>query len=375
MRKLARAVTVSCALASTAGGAYAAEGADAAPAGPGLTEVLAASGVTAHGYVDAGYSYLSGAGTFTSGGNSRVFDTQHNDFDLHQAGLTLAYQPTEGFGGLLNVTVGHDAGFIHSNGGDTGNFDVTQGFVQYVSGNTTVMAGKFTTLAGAEVINSSANTNVSRSILFGYEPFTHTGVRLTYAADSTLSLIFGLNNGFDQLKDFNSQKTIEAGVAYTPSKAFSLTAQGYYGTEPSMTMGAPGGPVTLIDLVATFNVSDSVSWVLSYDYGSQDKALTLGKSFTSASWQGIAGYLNYAIDDNWRMSIRAEYFDDSDGYRTGVKQKLKEGTLTLAYLPSKAVEVRGELRADDSDKSSFAMMSGKPGSSQYSLALATVFKF
>jgi len=56
----------------------------AAPTAPALSDVLAASGVEVHGYVDAAYSYLSGTGIFTSGTADRVFDTEPSSFNLHQ---------------------------------------------------------------------------------------------------------------------------------------------------------------------------------------------------------------------------------------------------------------------------------------------------
>src|SRR3984893_2059218 len=98
----------------------------AKPTAPSLTDVLTASGVDLHGYVDAAYSYLSGMGVFTSGVANRVFDTEPNSFNLHQAALTIGYQPKEGFGGLVNLTAGRDARVIASAGEATSNFDVTQ---------------------------------------------------------------------------------------------------------------------------------------------------------------------------------------------------------------------------------------------------------
>jgi len=149
-----------------------------APA-PTLDKVLEASGISVSGYIDAGYTYAKNGAGFTD----RVFDTQQNSFALNQFGLTVAKQPKEGFGGLVNLTVGRDAQFIHSSpeGGAGGAglpassmFDVTQAFLQYAGGPLTVIAGKFTTLHGTEVIASTGNTNISRSILFGSVPFTHT---------------------------------------------------------------------------------------------------------------------------------------------------------------------------------------------------------
>src|SRR5437879_1780488 len=224
-----------CLVVLGARGAQADEGKPAEPAKPTaepLTDVLAASGIDLHGYVDVAYSYLSGAGVFTSGVADRVFDTEPNSFNVHQAALIVDYQPKEGFGGLVALTAGRDARVIASLGESTSNFDVTQAFAQYAHGPLTIIAGKFVTLAGAEVINSTQDTNYSRSILFGYAiPFAHTGTRLTYAPADQLSLTVGVNNGWDQLQDANKQKTGELGVSFTPNKMFSLTVQGYSGVE------------------------------------------------------------------------------------------------------------------------------------------------
>jgi hypothetical protein len=379
MRKIATALAACGVIATLPASLLAADAPDAAapaatpPPAPTVPELLGVTGLTMHGYVDAGYSYLSGAGTFTSGAADRFLDTQHNSFGLNQAGLTVALQPAEGWGGLVTLTAGHDAGLIHSYGGDTGNFDVTQAFVQYATGNWTVIGGKFNTLAGAEVINPTGNTNFSRSILNSYEPITHTGLRATYAVDSTLSFIFGVNNGWDQVTDLNSQKTAELGVAWVPNKTFSLLGQAYYGSEP--TFGSNNGNRLLVDLVATYAATDSLTLVLNYDYGSQEKTGLPNETIGTATWSGFAAYLNYAIDDNWRISVRGEYFDDADGSRTGLVQKWKEETFTVGYAPTKSVELRGEIRADESDVNAFEKLSSSPSKNQYSLALQGVIKF
>ncbi len=377
-------------------GARAAHAEDAAkpaepakPTGPSLTDVLTASGIDLHGYVDVAYSYLSGTGIFTSGVADRVFDTEPNSFNLHQAALTIDYQPKEGFGGLVNLTAGRDARVIASAGEATSNFDVTQAFAQYTHGPLTVIGGKFVTLAGAEVINSTQDTNYSRSILFGYAiPFSHTGVRLTYAASDQLSLIMGVNNGWDQLQDQNKQKTAELGVSFVPNKLFSLAAQGYSGVEQlagGTFIGAgTHGVRSLIDAVGTYNATSQLTFILNVDWGQQENATSLvNGSSIKAKWDGAAAYANYQVNDQWRLSVRAEYFDDKDGYRTGVIQKWKEATLTLAYLPTKFIELRGEVRGDKSDSNAFVkdatFFTGAPGSgitdNQTSIGLEAVYKF
>ena len=308
-----------------------------------LAGVLDASGITETGYVAASY-YRSNGYNY-----QHQFDNKHDTFQLDQAALTLAYQPKEGFGALVNVAAGEDMKILNAAEGSNPNtFDIVQGFVQYATGPLTVIAGKYVTLAGAEVIAPTGNTNFSRSLLFFAEPLTHTGIRTTYAASDTLSLIVGVNNGWNYSSLSSSgSKTGELGVAWTPSKAFALAAQAYVGKD-----AVYDAQKTLIDAVATYNATDALTFILSYDWGKQQQH-TAGDP--DLNWNGLAGYGNYAINDQWRVSLRLEYLDDKDGFvtATGISQKLKEGTVTFGYDPVKSFELRIEARYDKSDKSPF----------------------
>src|SRR5258708_7555690 len=148
---------------------------------PTLSQVLDASGISVSGYLDAAYSYANR--NLETGFTDRAFDSQNNSFALRQFGLTVAKQPSRGFGGVVNITVGSDAQFIHSfpEGVSTNTFDLTQAYGQYAAGDLTLMAGKFTTLAGTEVIANPGHINFSRSMLFTAVPLTHTRVPAGYA--------------------------------------------------------------------------------------------------------------------------------------------------------------------------------------------------
>ncbi len=367
--------------ALAAPGVVMAADAPAAPAAPTLSSILDASGVSLSGDMDISYSKLSGTGQFNGVGslNDRVFDYAHNSFTVQALDVTVSKLPAEGFGGLADLTLGKDASTIASYGTSYGSqsFDITQAYGQYATGNWTTIAGKFNTLAGQEVIKATGNTNFSRSILFGYAiPFTHTGVRTTYKVSDAVSLIAGLDNGWDSAADQNSQKTIELGAALNPTKAFALTAQVYSGAEYSPVTTATGTR-TLLDLVGTFTVSDSLNFVLNYDSGSQDDAVVVG---SKAKWDGFAAYANYQINDPWRVSARVEDFKDTDGYRTGVGigsggQTWKEATLTVGFAASKNTELRGEVRKDFSNVTAFGFSDGIARKAQDSLALEAVYKF
>src|SRR3989475_12397713 len=222
---------------------------------PTLDKVLEASGISVSGYIDAGYTHSDrNQAAFTT----RVFDQQNNSFGLNQFGLTVAKQPKEGFGGLVNITVGRDAQFIHSSpeAAPGSMFDVTQAFAQYAGGPLTLIAGKFVTLQGSEVIWSPTNPNISRSILFGAIPFTHTGLRATWAVSATVSLIAGVNNGWDQLTDANKGKTAELGATLNPIKPLSITVSGYSGKEG---LAPNEGTRSSLNAVASYTIIDPLS--------------------------------------------------------------------------------------------------------------------
>ena len=342
----------------------------AKPAAPGLSDVLASSGVTISGYVAASYSASSGYPF-----NIHQFDISHNTFQLDQAGLQVAYQPKEGFGGLVDLMAGEDARILHAaeDGKDT-SFDVRQAFVQYAHGSLTVMAGKMLTLAGAEVINPTLNVNYSRSLLFfDSEPLTHTGIRASYAINDTLTVTGGVNNGWNTTSTSYGSKTGEVGIGWVPNKTFSILAQGYFGKSEAF-----DAERSLIDVVATYNVTSALTVILNVDANEQKNAFVNGDS---AKWVGGALYVNYAINDQWRVSVRGEVLKDKDGFLTGTQQNLKEGTVTFGYAPVKSFELRAEFRYDKASEDTFfktrdAIAAATPDTNSLSgFAIQGVYKF
>jgi hypothetical protein len=203
-------------------------------------------------------------------------------------------------------------------------------------------------------------------------------LRSAYAESDLVTLYLGVNNGWDDLKDTTPGKTLETGVALTPSKTLSLVAAGYFGAARSegLSNHGPVGQRSLIDMVATWALTEQLALVVNYDRGRQDNAVLepAGADFR-ATWDGLAGYVNYTFNDHWKSSIRAEYLDDEQGYRTGVPQTWRELTTTIAYLPIKSIELRGELRADASDVKAFQSASGNPAKDQQSVAFEALIKY
>jgi hypothetical protein len=370
-------------IASAVSAAFAAPGVALAQAAraPTLGQVLDASGISVNGYIDAGYSY---ANKNIQAFPYRAFDSMNNSFALHQFGLTVAKQPRQGFGGVVNVTVGSDAQLIHSfpEGTSTNTFDLTQAYGQYAGGALTLMAGKFTTLAGTEVIASPGNMNITRSILFTAVPLTHTGVRAGYALGDTVTFYGGVNNGWDQLVDANKGKTLELGASIVPIKPLTINVSGYFGKESAV---APGTPTivgaqdqrSLLNVTGNYVINSSMSVGGEVLYVSQDRAVG-----GAAKYNGLAGYFAYTLNSQWRVAARAEMFDDKNNFHfnspsvaAGTDVKYSEVTATLAYLPNSSVELRAEVRGDRANNAVFINSTGTTAKTLQTLGLQGIYKF
>src|SRR6266849_4732193 len=343
---------------------------------PTLGQVLDASGISMSGYLDVGYTRADRNIEGGAGVSTRVFDSQNNSFALHQLGLSVSKLPRQGFGGLVNVTVGSDAQVIHSfpegTGAGSSMFDVTQAYAQYSGGPLTLIAGKYATLHGTEVIWSPSNTNVSRSILFGAIPFTHTGVRATWAAGDTVSLIAGVNNGWDQLTDANRDKPLELGATFNPIRPLNISISGYSGKEPA---GTGNGTRTSINAVGSYNISNTISVGAELLNVSQDIPVG-GGATTSQKYTGLAGYGSFMFTPKLRGVARVEQFDDKDGLHFGIAgTKYRELTATGAYLASDSFEARAELRQDKATNAVFRDFNGATSKTLMTIALQGLYKF
>ena len=370
------------------------------------------------GFGDGGFTAVNGtdAARFTTGVPSRIFDAATGPFFDANGGRLLA-RPND-FNNTLDLqnanvqltltgpvvsakfegSLGTDADVIASNGQSRGGVNLTYAYLQFARGPVTVLAGKFATLAGAEVIESPNDSNYSRSYLFGEAvPFTHTGVRVTYAATPKVSVIAGVNNGWDDWKFDGKKKTLEGGLAINPSPGYSLTLQTYNGND--FALGGQGGanltpypPLytnrMLYDGVLTVHPTGALTLIANYDNGtqlsgSQNVGAQAPLAFSTQHWNGIAGYANYQFTPKYGISLRKETFHDVTGFRTGIAQRLQSNTATLGYTPNNNYIFRAEYRLDTTDANSFtyrgyvptigAPFDGRPH--QSSIGVETIVKF
>jgi hypothetical protein len=352
MRNTTRAVAAAVIVAITPRLLLAADAPAAPPPPPvpALADLLTGWGLTVSGDFAASYYHSNGYP-----GGYHAFDEDHDSFQLDEAGLQIGYQPKQGIGGFVDVIAGTDAQILNTaEDNSAGYVGLRQGYLQYATGPLTIIAGKFVTLAGAEVINPSQNTNFSRSFLFQVlEPLTHTGFRATYAVSDTVNVIVGVNNGWNYTDVATSgSKTGEFGATWAPNKMFSFALTGYIGKDDSNDNAAvniPGQQLSLIDFVATYNVTSALTVILNIDAKQASGDGSFGtdlNTHATTHQDGFAAYANYAINDNLRTSVRFEYLATHGPDDTVHPSHIVEGTATIGYSPVKNFEIRGELRYD-----------------------------
>jgi len=203
-------------------------------------------------------------------------------------------------------------------------------------------------------------------------------VRASFAPSDTITLYGGLNNGWDQLTDSNRQKTIELGATFNPVKPLTMTISGYFGNENIGPAGAiPNGERDLLDFVLNYIASNSLSFGLEALTFKQDNP-----GGQAAKYQGLALYGSAMLNQQWRTSVRAEYFDDKNGFRFNTVSgggplavKYYEATLTLAYLPTSSVELRTEVRADKAKESVYVDSDGSTSKTLMTFGLQGLYKF
>lgn len=336
---------------------------------------------TLSGFVDTSYTHTR-QGPDSRVNTARVFDTEANNFNVQAAELVFEKLPADegGVGFRADLYFGQDAEVITPTGSIRDQFDLEQAYIQLkpngfnlpIGNWQWIKIGKFVTMHGAEVIEAKDNWNFTRSILFGYAiPFTHTGIRAGYQLTDGLSGYLGVNNGWDNVKDNNKTKSVEAALAWTPLKKLSFNLAGMYGPERASNDHSQRA---LIDFVTIYKLHPKWTLMLNADYGHEEDGVTAGKD---GAWSGVAGYLKYDATDKISLASRTEFFSDRQGLRvtSATAQDLWETTLTFELRPYKNLITRLEYRHDGSSSNIFSRNTSEITGRQDTIGLEAIYAF
>jgi hypothetical protein len=235
--------------------------------------------------------------------------------------------------------------------------------------------GKFVTHIGGETIEPIKNNNYSRGFLFTYAiPTFDTGLRINYPFTDTFYGEFYVLRGWNVTwDDPNSGWTIGPSVGWAPSSKVSMYASYLGGPEQR---DNTSNTRHIVDVGVAVAATDKLNFLFSADYGYEENAI----GSRNVNWWGAFVVARYKVLDNLEPALRVEYYDDADGFTTGLEQTLLGITLTLNYridLPGKThILLRPEYRYDRSNRAFFTEGSNfRDGQDQHTLGVGAAFYF
>ncbi len=335
-------------------------------------------GTKLSGFVDVGYEFSFNtlntdrqpAALGNTHNGTRIFDDRDHSFYMHEAHLQLERLATKDMivGYHIELGVGHDPALY-----DGQNVSAQEAWVQIlapVGSGLDIRAGKLATLCGYEVLENVNNMNYSRGMLFGLiQPFTHTGVRLSYGMggnnNDMVTFVVGFNNGLNSLSgpaddiyaDLDHGKAVELSVAARPIKDLLVSLNLHTGNDTSSGVNTrTSDQFYIFDIVAAYTM-DKLTVALNVDFASAQQTTGVGPAAVRARTplSGLAIYGKYSWTDAMATALRFEYFSDKNGalaFNTaerGPGCRVAEITFTQEIKVANQLIVRIEFRHDDSN--------------------------
>ena len=318
------------------------------------------------GFAEGSYSYSGhSVGTTIVG---RLYDRLQNTFALNALAVVLdkPYDPTKFSAGFhTEVLVGQDASVIQSNGffgpgtpADVPHLYVTLN-VPTASGNgLQFKVGRMVTLMGVEVIETYANPNWSEANQFIYvENFTGTGVSVETKFNDHVDAQFRVINGWDQVVDNNTRKSLMGRVGIYPDALTSIGVVGFWGPEEA---GNNTANRYGVDGLFWRKLGKTQVWVQG-DYGQEQANAALPDPTQDAKWWALGAWVTYDFSPTAGLALRGDYVNDQNGARTSnvlgfspnTGQKFGSGTATLNIRAWPNAVVRPEVRYDRSTLATF----------------------
>ena len=307
-------------------------------------------------------------GTFTLSGTIDVYGTANFADGSGTPGILIANpENANGFGlGFANTVFAYEKGkagvvadLAFGPKADDANLAgaINQLYAYYkASDKVTFTAGQFNTFLGYEVISPAANFNYTVSYLFNAGPFSHTGIKMDYAASEDLSFMLAVTNS-------HAISSADGNVG----GEMQLGAQvGYKGQYLNFIYGGvDGSGITdniFLDYTGGFDLSDSFFLGLNAAYSNSSDA--------DAGYQGVALYLQNTFSDTFALGLRPEFFTYTSG---AGDTSVSAFTLTARTSLTENLKLITDLRLDNSDD--FIIEAFPTEKSVTALTIAAVYSF
>jgi hypothetical protein len=303
----------------------------------------------------------------------RAYDISSNSFSINQASVMVEHLPVaspgQRFGGRIDLQFGQATETLQ---GSSANelrpqvwrnlFQAYGSYLAPVGSGLQMDFGKWASSLGVEGNYTKDQINYSRSYLFNYLPFYHTGLRANYNLTPRINVAYWLVNGAQQTEDFNGFKSQAFIFTLKPASTVTWNVNYYFGEEqadviPSSSGAvptqnitpAPNGREHIFDTYATWNPTTHLTIV-----GEADFVLNRVFSYSHPKHVAAGAFsVKYALPHNYNIAARTEYFDDRGGLFSGSTQALNEVTFTFDRQIEPGLIARAEYRRDGSNQPYF----------------------
>jgi hypothetical protein len=210
-----------------------------------------------------------------------------------------------------------------------------------------VKIGRFYAQYGVESIESPNNALFSHSYTFLDNPFTQTGCVATATLTDMWTVQAGLVTGEDVFVTPGMEPTFISSVKWTSADQrdtatlATILGSGRYDQAHDLSNA------NVLDLVFTHKVDSR----LTYTFESLVSYETAIPEIGTSAWFGIVNYLTYTLAPQLSATVRMEFWDDSQGFRTGFPGLYVVPTLGMQYKPRNDIIIRPEIRYDYNDES------------------------
>lgn len=209
-----------------------------------------------------------------------------------------------------------------------------------------VDAGVLPSHIGSESAISKDNWTLSRSLLAENSPYYETGVRLNYTPNDKWSFaLLGLN-GWQHIKDNNSDLAMGIMVQFRPNDKWFFNSSTFLGNEK------PDSVAKQLrffhNFYTIYNLSKKISASVFVDFGIEEKQTGSGTN----SWMGLVAKMQWTVSDKVSTAFRYEYYKDKAGVIVPPPSvnglRLNGFTANLDWTIYKNLLWRNELRLFDS---------------------------
>jgi hypothetical protein len=313
----------------------------------------------------------------------RAYDVLSNSFNLSQAGVILE-RPADlergrRVGGRLDLQFGQATETLQGNPANEPRPNVYRNIFQAYgtflpTSKLSIDFGKWASF-GVEGNYTKDQINYSRSFYFYFLPFYHFGLRTNYQITDRFSVNYWLVNGTNQSEATNSYKDEAFGFTAKPSHNVNWTTTYYLGQEnpdriavaptspipvqPGLSFEAitpaPDGRLHIFDTYATWQATSKLlfatedAWTINRIW----RFTTPAHSSAPFDVGGGAVYAQYQLRPKFALGVRGEYMRDNEGLFSGIRQTLKEGTVTFDRTFRNGFLMRYEIRHDWSNQPTF----------------------